>query len=112
MFKKKKAAGKLKKRFTELSDLPEELVTNYSRMVLLGDKEFLIVNYSGIIEIEKFLNKNDSFYNYSLKTKKRYIDPLVVSDRLCDIDDECFGLKDEFLNMRTDGYVTNKRIRK
>ena len=52
MFKKKKVANNLKKRFTELSDLPQELVTNCSRMVLLGDKEFLIENYSGIIEYE------------------------------------------------------------
>jgi len=52
LFKKKRAVGNLKKRFTELSDLPQELVTDYSRMVLLGDKEFLIENYSGIIEYE------------------------------------------------------------
>ena len=52
MFKKKRISNNLKKRFTELSDLPQELITNYSRMVLLGDKEFLIENYSGIIEYE------------------------------------------------------------
>ncbi len=52
MFKKKKAANSLKRKFVEISDLPQELVTDCSRMVLTGDKEFLIENYSGIIEYE------------------------------------------------------------
>lgn len=52
MFKKKRAAQSLKRKFAEISDLPYELVTDCSRMVLTGDKEFLIENYSGIIEYE------------------------------------------------------------
>ncbi len=52
MGKKKRVANELKKRFTELGDLPKELVTNYSRMVLMGGNEFTIENYSGIIEYE------------------------------------------------------------
>lgn len=48
----KSAANRIKKRFSELGDLPKELVTNYSRMVLLGNSEFMIENYSGIIEYE------------------------------------------------------------
>ena len=52
MSKKKKAASELKKKFLEIGDLPKELVTSYSRMVLLGNNEFTIENYSGIIEYE------------------------------------------------------------
>lgn len=52
MFKKKNVANRLKKRFAELGDLPKELITDYSRMVLLGSREFFIENYSGIIEYE------------------------------------------------------------
>lgn len=52
MNKKKKVADKLKKKFVEIGDLPQELVTSYSRMVLLGNNEFTIENYSGIIEYE------------------------------------------------------------
>ena len=52
MRKKKKAANELKKRFAEIGDLPKELITSYSRMVLLGDEEFSVENYSGIIEYE------------------------------------------------------------
>ena len=52
MRKKKKAASDLKKKFAEIGDLPKELVTSYSRMVLLGSNEFTIENYSGIIEYE------------------------------------------------------------
>jgi len=50
--KKKKVANELKKRFAEIGDLPKELITSYSRMVLLGGNEFTIENYSGIIEYE------------------------------------------------------------
>ncbi len=52
MPKKRKLANELKRRFIEIGDLPKELVTSYSRMVLLGDSEFTIENYSGIIEYE------------------------------------------------------------
>ena len=52
MRKKKKAANELKKKFAELGDLPKELVTSYSRMVLLGNEEFTVENYSGIVEYE------------------------------------------------------------
>jgi len=50
--KKKKAVNNLKKKFAELGDLPKELVTSYSRMVLLGNEEFTVENYSGIVEYE------------------------------------------------------------
>ena len=52
MSRKKKAANELKKKFAEFGDLPKELVTSCSRMVLLGDNEFTIENYNGIIEYE------------------------------------------------------------
>lgn len=52
MRKKKKAANDLKKRFAEMGDLPKELITTYSRMVLLGNEEFTVENYSGIVEYE------------------------------------------------------------
>ena len=55
MRKKKKAANELKRKFAEIGDLPKELMTSYSRMVLFGNSEFTIENYSGIIEYE--LNK-------------------------------------------------------
>lgn len=45
-------ANELKKKFAEIGDLPKELVTSYSRMVLMGSSEFTIENYSGIIEYE------------------------------------------------------------
>lgn len=48
----KSAANKIRKRFSELGDLPKELVSGYSRMVLLGNSEFMIENYNGIIEYE------------------------------------------------------------
>jgi len=50
--KKKKAANELKKKFAEMGDLPKELITTYSRMVLLGNSEFTVENYTGIIEYE------------------------------------------------------------
>lgn len=52
MRKKKKVADKLKKRFAELGDLPKELLTSDSRMVLVGSSEFTVENYSGIVEYE------------------------------------------------------------
>lgn len=53
MSKAKRAAGLLKKRFTELSDLPRELISGSFRMVLIGNSEFVIENYDGIIEYEE-----------------------------------------------------------
>ena len=52
IFLRKNAATKLKKRFAQIGDLPNELVTNCSRMVLYGNNEFKIENYDGIIEYE------------------------------------------------------------
>ena len=52
IFFKKSASSKIKKRFADIGDLPKELVTDYSRMVLLGNREFMIENYNGIIEYE------------------------------------------------------------
>lgn len=52
MGKKKKAANELKKKFLEIGDIPKELVTSNSRMVLLGNSEFTIENFIGIIEYE------------------------------------------------------------
>lgn len=52
MSKKKKVANELKRKFVEAGDLPKELVTSCSRMVLLGNNEFTVENYSGIIEYE------------------------------------------------------------
>ena len=49
---KNSTASKIKKRFAEIGDLPSELVTNRSRMVLLGNTEFTLENYDGIIEYE------------------------------------------------------------
>ncbi|MBQ7668754.1 MAG: sporulation protein YqfC [Clostridia bacterium] len=49
---RKNVAKKIKNRFIEISELPEELLTGYSKMVLLGDKEFLIENSHGIIEYD------------------------------------------------------------
>ena len=82
---------------------------------LLGDfyNDFKNMNKS---DIYYSLNYNDDFYNYSLKTKKRYVDPLVIVggsvNRLTNVCDECKSLKDDFVNKKTVGYVTNKRIRK
>ncbi|MBP3284999.1 MAG: YabP/YqfC family sporulation protein [Clostridia bacterium] len=53
MSKARRAAGLLKRRFTELSDLPRELVGSSSRMVLMGNSEFMIENYDGVLEYEE-----------------------------------------------------------
>ena len=50
--KKKKASNDLKKKFLEIGDIPKELVTSNSKMVLLGNSEFTIENFKGIIEYE------------------------------------------------------------
>ena len=52
MNRKKRVANEIKKKFVEMGDLPKELVTSCSRMVLFGNEEFTIENYSGIIEYE------------------------------------------------------------
>ena len=52
MSKKKKASNDLKKKFLEIGDIPKELVTSNSKMVLLGNSEFTIENFKGIIEYE------------------------------------------------------------
>ncbi len=49
---KRNISKKIKNRFVEITELPEELLTGYSKMVLLGDKEFLIENVKGIIEYD------------------------------------------------------------
>jgi len=50
--KKKNVSQRIKNKFLEISDLSEELTKGYSKMILLGNKEFLIENNRGIIEYE------------------------------------------------------------
>jgi len=50
--KKRNVSQRIKNKFLEISDLSEELTKGYSKMVLLGNKEFLIENSKGIIEYE------------------------------------------------------------
>ena len=50
--RKRNVSEKIKNKFLEISDLSEELTKGYSKMVLLGNKEFLIENSKGIIEYE------------------------------------------------------------
>lgn len=52
IFLNKNAASRIKKRFVDIGDLPSELVTNHSRMILIGNSEFRLENYNGIIEYE------------------------------------------------------------
>ena len=50
--KKQKVAKRIKQKFNDIADLPKEISLDYSRMVLLGNKEFVIENYKGIIEYD------------------------------------------------------------
>jgi len=43
---------KLKNRFSEISDISEELTMGLAKIVILGNKECLIENYKGIIQYE------------------------------------------------------------
>ena len=43
---------KLKNRFSEISDISEELTMGLSKIVVLGNQECLIENYKGIIQYE------------------------------------------------------------
>lgn len=52
------------------------------------------------------------FYSFSLKTKKRYIDPLINGYRLSDVNYSSFEMLNKYLNKSDDGYVTNKMIRR
>ena len=50
--RRKNVSQRIKNKFLELTDLSEELTKGYSKMVLLGNKEFLIENSKGIVEYE------------------------------------------------------------
>lgn len=50
--KKQKVAKRIKQKFNDIADLPKEISLDYSRMVLLGNKEFVIENYKGIVEYD------------------------------------------------------------
>lgn len=50
--KANRVSNKLKRRFAQITDLPEDLIMGLSKMVLLGKKEFYIENYNGIKEYE------------------------------------------------------------
>lgn len=50
--KKQRVAKRIKQKFNDIADLPKEISLDYSRMVLLGNKEFVIENYKGIIEYD------------------------------------------------------------
>lgn len=43
---------KLKNRFSEISDISEELTMGLAKIVILGNQECLIENYNGIIQYE------------------------------------------------------------
>jgi len=50
--KKQRVAKRIKQKFNDIADLPKEISLDYSRMVLLGNKEFVIENYKGILEYD------------------------------------------------------------
>jgi len=50
--KKQGVAKKIKQKFNDIADLPKEISLDYSRMVLLGNKEFIVENYKGIVEYD------------------------------------------------------------
>lgn len=50
--KNRKVAKRIKQKFNDIADLPKEISLDYSRMVLLGNKEFVIENYKGIVEYD------------------------------------------------------------
>ena len=52
MKKTNRVSNKLRRRFAQITDLPEDLIMGLSKMVLLGKKEFYIENYNGIKEYE------------------------------------------------------------
>ena len=52
MKKTNRVSNKLRRRFAQITDLPEDLIMGLSKMVLLGKKEFYIENYKGIKEYE------------------------------------------------------------
>ena len=43
---------RLKNRFSEISDISEELTMGLAKVVILGNQECLIENYNGIIQYE------------------------------------------------------------
>lgn len=86
---------KLKRRFIEIGDMPKELVTSYSRMVLLGNSEFTIENYSGIIEYE--LNK------IRLKSASGIICVLGENLTINELDDENLFVKGRIKTIEIEG---------
>ena len=50
--KNRKVAKRIKQKINDIADLPKEISLDYSRMVLLGNKEFVIENYKGIVEYD------------------------------------------------------------
>lgn len=52
--KVKKNEPSIKEKISEIFELPKEILLNLPKMVLLGDKQFVIENYKGIIEYEDY----------------------------------------------------------
>lgn len=50
--KKEECAGKrgIKEKFTEMLELPKELILNTPRMTMVGNKDIMIENHKGIME--------------------------------------------------------------
>lgn len=67
-------------------------------------------------EIKYSIIKDDSYYNFSLDTKKRHINPLILHNgkalRLTFVNPEYKKVIGCYESKNTIGYVTNKKIRK
>ena len=81
--KRKNVSKRIKNKFLEISDLSEELTMGYSKMVLLGNKEFLIENSKGIIEYENSrIRLNTLSGEIEVKGENLTIDEISAGDLL------------------------------
>lgn len=89
MKKNPEKVKRIKEKFNEILELPKELLFNVPRMVVLGNEQVLIENYSGIVEYEDNLirlSNNINIYGMNLVVDEITAEDIMIVGKISSIE--------------------------
>ena len=82
---------RIKERFTDMMELPKELLMNVSRITILGNEDVFIENYKGITDYEKNvirLANNMIIFGENLNVEEITDQEIMITGRINSIEFE------------------------
>lgn len=86
-----KKVKRLKERFSDMMELPRELLMDIPRITMLGNENILIENYKGIIEYEENLirlNNGINVFGDNLNVEEISDTEIFISGKISNVEFE------------------------